>query len=258
MTQMNETDAYDAQRDALLQRPKFVAGDWKPSQLQLVGGKVLIERERVGERARADGVIIAPEMSRGAAMEANRYNVGTLIGMGPGMKVGKSKRWKGATSGPNGYRWPMPDVPLGARVVYRTWAVRAEVTIDKKQYDLVSDEVVDVVLEGKQGTTVMAQFRPLFDRVLVKRLDPVSMTKGGIIIPDVAKEKQIEGEVLAVGRGRIEPDGSIRPLDMKPGDRVLFGKFAGTDIQVDGVECLILREDDIVGIVVEPATSAAE
>lgn len=232
-------------------------GDWKAEQLKLVGGKMLIERERAGERASVNSPIIVPEKSRGAAMEEARYSVGYIRGFGPGMKVGKSKRWKRETSGPLAYRWPMPDVALGARVVYRTWAVRAEVTIDGKKYDLTSDEVVDVVLEGKKGETVMAQFRPLFDRILVKRLAAADKTPGGIIIPDSAKEKQIEGEVLAVGPGRIEPDGSIRPLDIKAGNRVLFGKFAGTDIQVDGVECLILREDDIVGIVVD-AVAAAE
>lgn len=91
--------------------------------------------------------------------------------------------------------------------------------------------------------------RPLHDRILVLRVKEEEKTKGGIIIPDTAKEKPIEGKVVAVGNGKILEDGSIRKLEVKKGDRVLFGKYAGTDVKIDGKEHLILREDDILGVV---------
>jgi chaperonin GroES len=91
--------------------------------------------------------------------------------------------------------------------------------------------------------------RPLHDRVLVKRVKEEEKTKGGIIIPDTAKEKPVEGKVVAVGNGKVMEDGKVRKLEVKPGDRVLFGKYSGQEIKVDGEEMVILREDDIVGIV---------
>jgi chaperonin GroES len=91
--------------------------------------------------------------------------------------------------------------------------------------------------------------RPLQDRVLVKRLEQEEKTKGGIIIPDTAKEKPIEGKVIAVGAGKVGDDGKQRPLDVKPGDRVLFGKYSGTEVKIDGEEALILREEDILGVI---------
>ena len=93
------------------------------------------------------------------------------------------------------------------------------------------------------------KIRPLQDRVLVKRVQEEQKTKGGIIIPDTAKEKPVQGEVMAVGSGKVQDNGTVRKLDVKVGDRVLFGKFAGTDIKLDGEEHLILREDDIMGVV---------
>ena len=93
------------------------------------------------------------------------------------------------------------------------------------------------------------KIRPLQDRLVVKRLAEEEKTKGGIIIPDSAKEKPIEGEVVAVGNGKVNEDGKVRPLDVKQGDRVLFGKYSGTEIKVDGVEHLILREDEVLGII---------
>ncbi len=93
------------------------------------------------------------------------------------------------------------------------------------------------------------KIRPLSDRVLIKRLDVDEMTKGGIIIPDTAKEKPQEGEVVAVGDGRILDDGSVQPLHVKPKDKVLFSKYGGTEITLDGVDYLILREEDILGII---------
>ncbi len=91
--------------------------------------------------------------------------------------------------------------------------------------------------------------RPLDDRLLVKRLKEEERTKGGIIIPDTAKEKPIEGEVIAVGNGKVLDDGSVRPLEVKKGDRVLFSKYGGTEVKIDGQEHLILRESDVLGVV---------
>jgi chaperonin GroES len=90
--------------------------------------------------------------------------------------------------------------------------------------------------------------RPLQDRVLVRRVAEEEKTKGGIIIPDTAKEKPAEGEVVAVGNGKVDEKGKLRPLAVKKGDRILFGKYSGNEIKVDGVDHLILREDDILGV----------
>lgn len=93
------------------------------------------------------------------------------------------------------------------------------------------------------------KIRPLQDRVIVKRLEEEAKTKGGIIIPDTAKEKPMEGLVVAVGKGKTADDGKLIKLDVKAGDRILFGKYAGTEVKIDGVEHLIMREDDILGII---------
>ena len=95
----------------------------------------------------------------------------------------------------------------------------------------------------------MMKFRPLHDRLLIKRVDAEQKSKGGIIIPDSAKEKPIEGTVIAVGNGKILEDGKVRPLDIKAGDRVLFSKYAGTEIKIDGNEHLMMREEDILGVI---------
>ena len=92
--------------------------------------------------------------------------------------------------------------------------------------------------------------RPLQDRVLIKRLeDDVEKTKGGLYIPDSAKEKPQQGKVMAVGKGRVSDDGKVIPLDVKAGDKILFGKYSGSEIKVDGEELLIMREEDILGVV---------
>ena len=93
------------------------------------------------------------------------------------------------------------------------------------------------------------KFRPLQDRLIVKRSSEEEKTKGGIIIPDTAKEKPLQGEVVAVGNGKVLEDGSVRKLDIKEGDRILFGKYSGTEVKIDGEEHLILREDDILGVI---------
>ncbi len=93
------------------------------------------------------------------------------------------------------------------------------------------------------------KIRPLHDRIIVKRLEEEEKTKGGIIIPDTAKEKPIEGKVIAVGDGRIKEDGTKIPLEVKVGDRVLFAKYGGTEIKIEGEEYLMMKEDDILAIV---------
>ena len=92
------------------------------------------------------------------------------------------------------------------------------------------------------------KIRPLQDRVIVKRVKEEEKTKGGIIIPDTAKEKPIEGKVVAVGNGKRSEDGKVHKLDVKKGDRVLFGKYSGTEVKIEGEEHLILREEDILGV----------
>ena len=92
------------------------------------------------------------------------------------------------------------------------------------------------------------KIRPLQDRILVKRIEEEEKTKGGIIIPDSAKEKPQEGLVVAVGKGKVGDDGKVRPLDVEKGDRVLFGKYSGSEVTLDGEEHLILREEDILGV----------
>jgi len=93
------------------------------------------------------------------------------------------------------------------------------------------------------------KFRPLHDRVVVKRVDAEAKTKGGIIIPDTAKEKPQEGEIVAVGPGGRDENGKLIPIDVKAGDRVLFGKWSGTEVKLDGDELLIMKESDIMGVV---------
>ena len=93
------------------------------------------------------------------------------------------------------------------------------------------------------------KIRPLQDRILVQRIEEEETTKGGIIIPDSAKEKPQEGKAIAVGNGKITDDGKLQPLDVKKGDRVLFSKYAGTEVTIDGEDHLIIREDDVLGIV---------
>ncbi|MAQ73270.1 MAG: co-chaperone GroES [Gammaproteobacteria bacterium] len=93
--------------------------------------------------------------------------------------------------------------------------------------------------------------RPLHDRVIVRRMEEEKTSPGGIVIPDSATEKPIKGEVVAVGKGKILENGDIRPLDVKKGDKILFGKYSGTEVKVDGEEMLVMREDDITAIVEE-------
>lgn len=99
-------------------------------------------------------------------------------------------------------------------------------------------------------------FRPIHDRILIKRVEDRQSAKGGILIPDTAKEKPQEGAVVAVGNGKREKDGEVVPLDVKAGDRILFGKFSGTEIKIDNEEYLILREEEVLGIIEGRAAAA--
>jgi len=115
---------------------------------------------------------------------------------------------------------------------------------DKKPYYFLYLKEIN-----RKGESYRMNIRPLQDRVIVKRLEEEQKTKGGIIIPDTAKEKPIEGEVVAAGKGKVTEDGKLLALDVKVGDRVLFSKYGGTEVKIDGEEYLIMREDDILGIV---------
>jgi chaperonin GroES len=99
------------------------------------------------------------------------------------------------------------------------------------------------------------KFRPLHDRVVVRRLEGEEKSKGGIIIPDTAKEKPQEGEIVAVGAGARDENGKLMPLDVKKGDRVLFGKWSGTEVKIDGQDLLIMKESDILGVLEGPVAS---
>ena len=99
------------------------------------------------------------------------------------------------------------------------------------------------------ATSVSTTFTPLHDRILVRRIEETETVRGGIIIPDSAKEKPQEGEVIAVGKGKSNDEGKVFPLDVKSGDRVLFGKYSGTEIKIDGEEYLIMREEEVLGII---------
>src|SRR5215475_7687156 len=98
------------------------------------------------------------------------------------------------------------------------------------------------------ATATKTKLRPLHDRILVKRVEEEEVRRGGIIIPDTAKEKPQEGKVIAVGTGKVTDDGKKLPLDVKAGDRILFGKYSGSEVKIDGDEYLILREEDVLGI----------
>jgi chaperonin GroES len=101
-----------------------------------------------------------------------------------------------------------------------------------------------------------AKLTPLHDRIVVRRVEEAETTRGGIIIPDSAKDKPQEGEVIAVGRGKSNDEGKVFPLDVKTGDRILFGKYAGTEIKIDGEEFLIMREEEVLGILEGASKSA--
>ena len=98
------------------------------------------------------------------------------------------------------------------------------------------------------------KFTPLHDRILVRRVEEADTTRGGIIIPDSAKDKPQEGEVISAGKGKISEEGKVRPLDVKEGDRILFGKYSGTEIKIDGEDFIIMKEEEVLGILTGAAT----
>ena len=102
------------------------------------------------------------------------------------------------------------------------------------------------------------KFRPLHDRVVVRRVEQEAKSAGGIIIPDTAKEKPMEGEIVAVGPGGRDESGKLIPIDLKPGDRILFGKWSGTEVKIDGEELLIMKESDIMGIIEDGAAAKSK
>lgn len=104
-------------------------------------------------------------------------------------------------------------------------------------------------MSKSDNESVSNKIRPLQDRIIVVRLDSEEKTASGLFIPESAKEKPQQGKVLAVGKGKVREDGTIQPLDVKAGDKILFGKYAGTEIKIDGSELLIMREDDVLGVV---------
>jgi chaperonin GroES len=124
----------------------------------------------------------------------------------------------------------------------RAGAQAGVIPISLHQYRLKKTQLGDVMAKSK--------FRPLHDRIVVKRIDAEEKTKGGIIIPDTAKEKPSQGEVTAVGPGGRDENGKLIPIDLKVGDRVLFGKWSGTEVKLDGEELLIMKESDIMGVLV--------
>ncbi|HSZ62498.1 MAG TPA: co-chaperone GroES [Terriglobales bacterium] len=102
------------------------------------------------------------------------------------------------------------------------------------------------------------KFTPLHDRILIRRVEEADTTRGGIIIPDSAKDKPQEGEVISVGKGKISEEGKVRPLDVKEGDRILFGKYSGTEIKIDGEDFIIMREEEVLGILTGSTTGATK
>jgi chaperonin GroES len=103
--------------------------------------------------------------------------------------------------------------------------------------------------ERKESASMATKFTPLHDRILVRRVEEVGTTRGGIIIPDTAKDKPQEGEVISIGKGKISEEGKVRPLDVKEGDRILFGKYSGTEIKLDGEDFIIMREEEVLGVI---------
>jgi len=102
------------------------------------------------------------------------------------------------------------------------------------------------------------KFTPLHDRILVRRVEEADTTRGGIIIPDSAKDKPQEGEVISTGKGKISEEGKVRPLDVKDGDRILFGKYSGTEIKIDGEDFIIMREEEVLGVLSGSTTGATK
>jgi len=113
----------------------------------------------------------------------------------------------------------------------------------------VTEAISPLIVDARRPETSPMKFRPLHDRVVIRRIEGDDKTKGGIIIPDTVKEKPQEGEVVAVGPGARDESGKLTPVELKPGERVLFGKWSGTEVKIDGEELLIMKETDVMGVI---------
>src|SRR5277367_3484574 len=123
-------------------------------------------------------------------------------------------------------------------------------------HDLAIKPTFQTSKNRTKGAITMAKFTPLHDRILVRRVEEAETTRGGIIIPDSAKDKPQEGEVISAGKGKVNEEGKVRPLDVKEGDRILFGKYSGTEIKLDGEDFIIMREEEVLGILSGAAATA--
>jgi len=188
--------------------------------------RVLVRRIELAEKT-AGGIII-PDTAKEKPME------GEIVAVGSGAR------------GEDGKIQPL-DVKKGDRILFGKWS-GTEIKLDGEELIIMKESDVMGVIDNNLRSDPM-KFRPLHDRVVVRRLDAEEKSAGGIIIPDTAKEKPMEGEVIAVGPGARNEQGHIVALDVKAGDRILFGKWSGTEIKLDGEELLIMKESDIMGII---------
>jgi chaperonin GroES len=192
--------------------------------LRPLNTRVIVRPDKPEDRSK--GGIIIPDTVKAQQKPVS----GVLVSMGPGMLMR------------TGARWPMPDANPGDHVIYNEHA-GVELKIDGVLHMVMRDD--DLMLAGSDAKSL----RPMGDRVLVRKDKADDVTTGGIFIPDTAKEKVLVGEVIAVGRGKILEDGSIRPLDVKTGERVRFARYQGTDVRVGAEAFTIFREDDMLGVV---------
>jgi chaperonin GroES len=190
--------------------------------LRPLNTRIVVKPDDPDERSK--GGIIIPDIAK------TKRAMGTVVAVGPGMLM------------KSGLRWPMPGLEPGSRVVYSKYA-GSEIKLGGVLHVVVRDD--DCMAGGPDDKRLM----PLMDRVLVRSDKPVEKSSGGIIIPDTAQEKSLEGEVIAVGPGKVLEDGSVRPLDVKTGDRVTFTKFSGQEMTVGGETFMLFHEDDFLGVV---------
>jgi len=192
------------------------------SRLRPLNTRIVIKPDNPDERTKS-GIIIPDN----AKVKPAR---GTMVAMGPGMLM------------KTGQRWPMPGMKPGDKVMYSQYA-GTEIEVDGVLHIVMRDD--DVFACGPADDRLL----PCSDRVMLKCDEAPDKSKGGIIIPDSAKERPLEGEVIAVGPGKTLEDGTIRPLDVKPGERVKFQKHQGTDVKIGSQTFRFFREDDLLGVV---------
>lgn len=191
------------------------------TRLRPLGTRIIVRPD--DPETRSKGGIIIPDTAK------QKPATGTVVAMGPGMLM------------KTGGRWPMPDVSEGDKVIYLKYA-GTEMKIEGVVHLVVRDD--DLIVGGPEG-----KMKPLGDRVLVRVDKAEEKSVGGIIIPDIAREKPLAGEVVAIGNGKAMEDGTIRPLDVKVGERVNFSKHSGTAAKVNGEPYTIFREDDFLGVI---------